>query len=90
MLKERLARAAKGRISPTDSIERICQDALTDLLRMEEQLHILDQFREFMRGYINSPSNDLPESHITLLHKRLKSTDNDLKRGNPDRSLGCC
>jgi len=85
-LKNRLREMAVGRVSPTDSARQIAADAYTDLLRMETEVEKLNEFVEFVRGWLYN--NDLSDDWIKPLKVRLRSTDNDLKRAGLRRGCG--
>ena len=88
-LRQRLEMGIRGGLPLTDSHKAIHQDTLTYILRLEERVGILEKFREFMRGFLNSTGADIPEVHTKSLLKRLSSVDNDIKRLQPKEKVGC-
>lgn len=70
------------------------RDALTQILRMEEQINVLLEFGSYVNGWVGSMEkaefvNASPEL-LAPLKARLASTRNDVKRlADPD-DKGCC
>jgi len=83
-LKERLREEGGG----------VAADALTLILRQEEQLELMMGFASFVHGWVGSmeqaESVEVTADVLAPLKKRLHSTRNDMKRLRDPDDGGCC
>lgn len=77
-LERRLRHAMDGNFDTNDTPRKVFQDALTDLLRMEERLEAMEKFVFFAKGYLKNDSH--PASMAADLRKRLGNLEADFKR----------
>jgi hypothetical protein len=72
-LRARLNAAATGKFADEDSPARVCQDALTALMRAETDAELLDNFLSFVRGWVLD--NELPVGWTQPIRDRIKRID---------------
>ena len=84
-LKSRLNDGAQRRILP-EEYPRVCQDALTDLLRQQQEIDIVQGFVAFTKGFLLDTS--VHPDILSPVRERLKRMENDLRRMGGGG--GCC
>lgn len=78
-LARRLRRAMDGQFDPHDTPRKLYQDALTDLLRQNEQLTAMEKFVFFMKGFLKD-GGGLPPESASAIGTRLNNLEADFKR----------
>jgi hypothetical protein len=77
-LERRLRGALNGKFDPNDSHHKLFRDALTDLLRLQEQVDAMEKFIFFTKGYLMD--ENAPPAFTSGLKTRLGNLEADFKR----------